>query len=265
MINIHLPDRKLWAQQKFLGGVWLCILSVLPMHAQTISDSAAHGVSAAERLALVDLSGNALTLAQSQAMAAALAQVCREENNFEVATETALAAYLENYRHFSVLAADSVRALCQDLGIDYLIAFKLESVAPVDLPAAAWQITLRWLDGGTGQMTKTLTRECSGDVNVPESLPLRDLLRALVESPEVILPVDNLLVEMPALSTPEVAADSAATSTPALQNRRGRHWLWYFTGAAVLGGGSAVLLLRKSSNDAPTAKTLLPNPPDPPK
>jgi hypothetical protein len=152
--------------------------------------------------------------------------------------------------------------LCQNLRLDYLIALKFESVSPVETltisSAPAWQITLRWLDGGTGQMTKTFARECVGDINLPESFPLRELFRALLESPEVILPVDNLLVEMPAM-------DSAATTTPSLQNRRGRHWLWYVTGAAVLSGGSAVLLLRKSPGNTSTEKTLLPEPPDPPK
>jgi hypothetical protein len=204
-----------------------------------------------------------LNQAQRQTILAALAQICRDESHFEIAADTALAAYLENRPNFSILDADSVQALCQSQGIDYLVALKFESVSPIAAPspsgAPAWQITLRWLDGGTGQTTKTFARECVGDINVPESFPLRELFRALLESPEVILPVDNLLVETP-------ATDSAATAgTPSVQDRRGRHWLWYFTGAAVLSGGSAVLLLRKSPGNTANGKTLLPEPPDPPK
>jgi hypothetical protein len=134
---------------------------------------------------------------------------------------------------------------------------KFESVSLVEAPPA-WQITLRWMDGNTGQMTKTFGREGAGDINLPESFPLHALFRGLLESPEVILPVDNLLVEMP-------ARDSATATTPSLQNRRGRHWLWYFTGAAVLSGGSAMLLLRKPSTNDSAEKTILPEPPQPPK
>jgi hypothetical protein len=238
------------------------MLAVLPVRAQPVSTAAASEAAPPERVALFDLSGNALSHTQSQAILAALAQICRDESHFEIAADTALAAYFEKRPNFSILVADSAQALCQTLSIDYLVALKLESVSPVEAPSPssvpAWQITLRWLDGNTGQMTKTFAREYIGDINAPESFPLRELFRALLESPEVILPVDNLLVEMPAM-------DSAAATTPSMQNRRGRRWLWYVTGAAVLSGGSAVLLLRKSSGNTATEKTLLPEPPDPPK
>jgi hypothetical protein len=262
MIKIFFPGRKLWVQPKFFWGFWLCALAALPVWAQTVSTAAVSGISAPERVALFDLSGDTLSHAQSRAMLAALAQICRNESHLEIAADTALAAYLEKRPTFSFLVADSVQTLCQNLNIDYLVTLKFESVpsveAPPDSSAPTWQITLRWLDGSTGQMTKTFAREYVGDVNAPESFPLRELFRALLESPEVILPVDNLLVEMPAM-------DSAAATTPSLQNRRGRHWLWYFTGAAVLSGGSAGLLLRKSPGNTSTGKTLLPEPPEPPK
>ncbi len=262
MIKTFFPDRKFRVQQKFFWGFWLCALAALPVRAQTVSTAAVSAIPAPERLSLFDLSGNTLSHAQSQAMLTALAQICRDESHFEIAADTALATSLEKRPNFSILFADSVRTLCQNLRLDYLLALKLESVSPLEAPtppsAPAWQITLRWLDGGTGQMTKALARECAGDINVPESFPLRELFRALLESPEVILPVDNLLGAMPAM-------DSAAATTPSLQNRRGRHWLWYLTGAAVLSGGSAVLLLRKSPGNTATEKTLLPEPPDPPK
>lgn len=255
-----LTGCKFQVQQKFFWGFWLCAFAALPVCAQTVSTAAVSEIAVPERIALFDLSGNTLSRPQSQAMLAALAQICREESHFELAADTALAIYLEKRPNFSILVADSVKALYQNLNIDYLVTLKLESFPPVGAPdssAPTWQITLRWMDGNTGQMTKTFAREYAGDINAPESFPLRELFRALLESPEVILPVDNLLSGMPAMN-------SAAASTPALQNRRGRHWLWYFTGAAVLSGGSAVLLLRKSSNNGSAGKTLLPEPPDPP-
>ncbi len=261
-VSEALTGRKLWVQQKFFWGFWLCALAALPVCAQTVSTTAVGELPVPERLALFDLSGNTLSHAQSQAMLAALAQICRDESHFELAADSALATYLEKRLNFSILVADSARALCQNLRIDYLVAMKFESVSPVETPlpssAPTWQITLRWLDGSSGQMTKTFARECAGEADVPELFPLRELFRALLESPEVFLPVDNLLVEIPAM-------DGAAAATSSLQNRRGRHWLWYFTGAAVLSGGSAVLLLRKSPGNTSTGKTLLPEPPDPPK
>lgn len=261
-----LSKRWLEAKQQGLWLIGVCVLSMLPLYAQN--------VTAPERLVLFDLSGKALTRTQSQAIIAALAKICNEENNFAVVPETVLAAYLDNRRHFSVLFADSVRVLCANLSVNYLIVVKFENASSVDsLSAPAWRITMRWLDGGTGQMTKTLVREHQGNVDAPESLPLREMFLALLESPEVILPVDNLLAEMPDFSTREVSTpvgDDAARNDPAAtpnsyQNRRGRHWLWYFTGAAVLGGGSTLLLLRKSPGNTPAGKTLLPEPPDPPK
>jgi hypothetical protein len=261
-VSEALTSRKLRVQQKFFWGFWLGVFAALPAYAQTVATVAVSKVSAPERLALFDLSGKALSHAQSQAMLAALAQICHDESHFEIAADSALAAYFEKRPNFSILIADSAQALCQKLNIDYLVAMQFESVTPLEAAsppsAPAWQITLRWLDGGSGQITKTFARECVGDANAPESFPLRELFRALLESPEVILPVDNLLVEMP-------ATDNATATTPSLQNRRGRHWLWYFTGAAVLSGGSAVLLLRKSPGNGSAGKTLLPEPPDPPK
>lgn len=262
MLKIFFSSRRFCVQQKFFWGFRLCALAALPVCAQTVSTVAVSEVFAPEQLALFDLSGNTLSQSQSQAMLAALAQICRDESHLEIAADTALATYLEKRPNFSILVADSVQTLCQNLNIDYLVTLKFESIPPVEAPpdsgALTWQITLRWLDGSTGQMTKTFAREYAGDINAPESFPLRELFRTLLESPEVILPVDNLLVEMP-------ARDSAPATAPSLQNRRGRHWLWYFTGAAVLSGGSAVLLLRKPSNNGSAGKTLLPEPPDPPK
>lgn len=261
MIKIFFPGHKLCVQQKFFWGFWLCTFTASPLCAQTVSTAARIEISEPERLGLFDLSGNTLSQAQSQNLLAALAQICREESQYEIVADTAFAVYHEKRPNFSILVADSARSLCQNLSIDYLVALKFESVAPVEAPpdssAPGWRITLRWLDGNTGQITKTFVREHAGDINTPESFPLRELFRALLESPEVILPVDNLMVEMPAMN-------STVAATPSLQDQRGRHWLWYFTGAAVL-GGSAVLLLRKPSNNESTGKTLLPEPPDPPK
>jgi hypothetical protein len=266
-------------ERKIFWMISLCAVSTLPMRAQTVAIPTVQNVSAPERVAILDLSAE-LAPAQSRAVAAALTKVCLEASNWEVAPESSLSAYLKRQRHFSIFAAEKAQELCKNLGLNYLIVSTFESVAPAAKSAepnsiGALQVTLRWLDGGTGQITKTSIRECTGDLKAPESLPLRDLFQALLESPELILTVDGAPTEAPPVMVwpPEVRApamDSAATNnmtatTRLYHSRHGRRWLWYFTGAAVLGSGSAVLLLRKAPNPAPAAKTLLPEPPDPPK
>ncbi|MDZ7309844.1 MAG: hypothetical protein ONB45_01040 [candidate division KSB1 bacterium] len=218
-------------------------------------------------------------------MEAALAKACREESNFTVASVSALEAYRKSHPRFSVFAPAQVQELCRNLGLNYLIVSTFEFVSLSESrsepgearaqSAPAWRVTLRWLDGSTGQITKIHARECSGDIDMPESFPLRELFRALLESPDIIVPVEDSATEMPppAIWISEVtapmsdssASDHAAMTTSLNQNQRGKRWLWYIAGAALVSGGSAVFFLGNSSKPAPPAKTLLPEPPDPPK
>jgi hypothetical protein len=99
---------------------------------------------------------------------------------------------------------------------------------------------------------------------------LRDLLHGLLEAPDIIVSIDQGQSELPPpeIRPPQMNATDADSSTavtgpPPYQNRRGRHWLWYVTGAAVIAGGSAALLLQHQDR-APASRTILPQPPDPP-
>lgn len=256
-------------QRKFLWGICLSIATVLPVTAQTIL---APSVPQIERFAILDLSGSALTKTQNQALSKTLAQVCREEAGFELIAESKVAAYLKKQKKLSILVAEDAQALCKNLALDYLLISTVES-AMYDSTFAAegdWRITLRWLDGSSGQVTKTLSREYAGGFDATASLALGEMFRALLESPEIIIHVDDTSNAMPpalADSSETVTAEQdgmASTITMNQNQRGGRPWLWYITGAAVVSGGSAFLLLKKSSDPVP-AKTFLPQPPDPPK
>jgi len=264
-------------RQKIL--FWLWVLAVPPLQAQMDSVAVAPNGSKPERLAVLEVSGAGLDRQQSQNFARELAKVCREKAGFMVVPENALAAYIKKRRDFSIFVPASAQALCKNLALDYLIVATLERAASSEPLAEkptpdSWQVTLRWFDGSTGQMTKIHARECSGNLNAPDSFPLHELLSSLLESPDIIVPVDNAPVEMPALATDANAspADNLATdqtkvflSPDQTQIKRGRSWLWYLTGAALVSGGSAALLLKNASKSGSNEKTLLPEPPDPPK
>jgi hypothetical protein len=256
--------------QKFLWYVGLGVFSALPLQAQSDSVAAAQP----ERIAVLDFSAGPRERKQSEGFTRALANICRAEPRFVVEPETALAAYLKKRRHFSIFVADSVQALCKNFSLDYLIASTVEP-ATVSEPSStprAWQVTLRWLDGETGQITKVHVQECNGDLNAPESFPLRETLSGLLESPGIIVEVESAPPAMPPLSASNASPVDSLTIDPAdkilpqyrQQNHRGRSWWWYVTGAALVSGGSAAFLLLNASKPGTATKTLLPEPPDPP-
>jgi hypothetical protein len=258
-------------RQKVFWYSWLGVLSALPLQAQT--DSVA--MAQPERIAVLDFSIGRVNRKQREGLTRALANVCRAETRFVVTSEIALAAYLKKRRHFSIFVADGVQALCKNFSLDYLIVSTIEPVTvsePSSTPQA-WQLTLRWLDGGTGQITKVHAQECRGDLNTPESFPLRELLSGLLESPDIIVAVENVPAAMPSLAESNVSMVDSLTIEPAnkilpqyrQQNHRGRSWWWYVTGAALVSGGSAAFLLRHSSKSEAGGRALLPEPPDPPK
>jgi hypothetical protein len=268
-------------QQKILWCSWLWAILVLPLQAQTDSTAVAPNNSKLERLAVLEVSEAALNRKQSRRFAQALAQVCRDEFAFAVASENVIEAYLKKRRQFSIFVADSAQSLCKNLALDYLIVSSIERAeasAPSFSTTAAdhsWQVTLRWIDGATGQITKIYGRECSGSFEAPNSFPLRELLSSLIESPDIIVPVENAPAEMPTIAawppdttiaeSPATDAAEAILSPPQKQIKRGRNWWWYVTGAALVSGGSAALLLRNPAKSASNGKILLPEPPKPPK
>lgn len=261
-------------QQKVLYYGWLCAFSALPLMAQPDSIATAQNTMRPERLAVLDISSEEFTRKQSQAFVQALTQACRAEPRYVTLAENTLAAYLQKRRHFSIFSADSAQALCKNLALDYLIVSKLERNAAND--DVTWQVTLRWLDGSTGQVTKIYTQDCHGDPAAPDSFPLHELLSSLLESPDIIVPIDNPPSEaaMPeparAMNPTTVDSSSIEQHNPALlprqiQPKHGRSWWWYVTGVALISGGSAAFLLKNSAKSGTPGKTLLPEPPDPPK
>ncbi|MDZ7360154.1 MAG: hypothetical protein ONB46_05430 [candidate division KSB1 bacterium] len=252
---------------------WLWMLSALPLQAQIDSAATAHNIPALERIAILTFSGDEGLREQSENLAQALRAMCRNEGRFTVASEISLATYWKKHRNFSLFAAEDVQALCKNLTLNYLIAVTLDratSSTPSSSPRL-WQVTLRWFDGHSGQMTKIHTAEYHGDINTPASFPLPELWSSLLESPDIIVPLENQLPALAALTpTPgEAIVDRAAnhqttaTLPRQMQNQRGRSWLWYLTGAALISGASAAALLKSSSKN-PVEKKLLPEPPDPP-
>ena len=254
-------------------------LVAAPINAQTDSSAVEQRNLAPERIGVFDISNPTLNRKQSEGLTRALIKTCQEEARFVAASEVSLAAYLKKRRRFSIFIAASAQALCKNLALDYLIVSTFERTEPSEQPSPhqIWQVTLRWLDGSTGQMTKIHAQDRSGDINAPDSFPLRELLTGLLESPEIIIPVENSPTEMPALTawSPEMhmpAVDSSAIDQinnilPPDQTpiKRSRSWFWYVTGAALVSGGSAAFLLRNSAKSGTVGKILLPEPPEPPK
>jgi len=250
------------------------MFTALPLQAQIDSTATAQNIPQLERIAILAFSGAEGRHEQSENFAQALRAVCRDEARFIVVSEISLAAYLKKHRGFSVFAADSVQALCKNLALDYLIAATIESAAP-STPAPShnsWQVALRWLDGSSGQMTKIHTAEYDGDIDALESFPLAELWTSLLESPDIIVPLENQLPPLVALPpaedesvTESAAVDQTAAMLPPaqIQNKRRRSWFWYITGAALISGGSAAALLKNSSKN-PVGKKILPEPPQPP-
>jgi len=252
-------------RQNFFRCLGLWVLSTAPLPAQTDSVAIGQNSSQPERIAVLDISEAQLTRKQSQSFAAALSKACREDSRFVVLSENTLVIYLKKRRKFSIFISDSVQALCKNLAVNHLLVAGIERGGPPE--PDLWQVTLRWLDGGTGQITKIYSGEYRGDLSAVDAVALREMLAALLESPDIIVPIENTLSEMPLTAPlPEIDAP-LVDSTHAIQttNKRGRSWLWYVTGAALVSGGSAAFLLKNPAKAGATGKAILPEPPDPPK
>jgi hypothetical protein len=185
-------------QRNFLWGICLSVAAALPVRAQTTLNPSAPSLSKTERLAVLALTGSVLTKTQNQALTTALAQACGEVSGFEMIAQSKVTVYLKKKKNFSVLVAEDAQALCKNLALDYMLISTVESATPEEGTATDgnWLITLRWLEGSSGQMIKTLSRALTGDFDAPASLPLGEMLRALLESPEIIVPVDEVPDEM---------------------------------------------------------------------
>lgn len=244
---------------------WLGLTSALI--AQSDSVATTPGASMPERLAVLGFSEAPSQLKLSRNLAQALAGVCNRDSRFIVTTENTLAVYLKKRRDFSIFVADSVRALCKNFALQYLLTVSLEAQTATKL----WPVTLRWFDGSTGQVTKIHAGEYPGDPNTAESFPLNEMLTALLDAPDIIVSADDALTETPLTAPmPEITAglpnELASNAQPAQGTiKRNRHWFWYVTGAALVSGGSAAFLLKSGNKTGATGKIPLPEPPDPPK
>ena len=251
---------------------WGCVMLSLGLTASLLAQSdsvnTAQNSLPPERLAILGFSETSLLRKPSQNLAQALAKVCGRDPRFIVTAENTLTVYLKKRRRFSIFIPDSAQALCKNLALQSLLAVSVEPKVEAAAPNL-WVITLRWLEGSTGQITKIHVGEYQGDPNTAESFPLNEMLNALLDAPDIIVPAEHALAEMPlVVPIPEITAsfsDSTSLNTPPATLKRRRNWFWYFTGAALVSGGSAAILLKNPAKAGPAGKALLPEPPDPPK
>jgi len=255
--------------QKFYFTCLTAWLGLTPaLMAQSDSVATMPNLAAPERIAVLGFAEAASLRKPSQSLAQALAGVCNRDSRFIVTAENTLTVYLKKRREFSIFIADSVRALCKNLALQYLLVVNLE---PQTATPGLWPVTLRWFEGSSGQITKIYAGEYQGDPNAAESFPLKEMLAALLGAPDIIVSADHALAETPLTAPmPEITAspnDSTAFNAPPEQAaiKRGRSWFWYLTGAALVSGGSAAILLKNPNKTGLSGKTLLPEPPDPPK
>lgn len=252
------------------GSLTACLGFAALLQAQNDSTTVGQNFLPPERIAIFGFSEMTLAQKPAQHLAQALVKICSQDARFVVTAENTLTLYLKKRRQFSIFIPDSVQALCKNLALQSLLAVSIEAKAETATPNS-WLITLRWLEGGTGQIAKIHSSEYTGDINAVESFPLNEVFNALLEAPDIIVPEDRVLTEVPLpMSQPEIAAlpinsPEQETSPVIAPVKRSRSWLWYVTGAALVSGGSAAILLKNPAKSGSAGKTLLPEPPDPPK
>ncbi len=151
--------------------------------------------------------------------------------------------------------ADSVRRFCQKFQLEKLLLPSWEVASTTADAKQRHRVLLRWLDAASGEMTKFQIAEfeSAADDTGLVGFEAHAAVRALLDAPELILSQDQQAVALlPALrELPQVSPQS-----------RSHRWLWYVSAAALLGGGSAYLLLQAPQNES--TKRLLPEPPGPP-
>lgn len=151
--------------------------------------------------------------------------------------------------------ADSVRLFCQNHRLEKLLLPSLEMTSASSNATQQHRVFLRWLDAASGEMTKfqIIEFESTEQDTALTGFDAPTAVRALLDAPELILTQEQQAVALlPALR------DLPTIASPP----RSRRWLWYASAAALLGGGSAYLLMREPQTER--AKRLLPEPPGPP-
>lgn len=193
----------------------------------------------------------------AQQVAPLLASALQEENLHVLPPEN-FSAFLQSRPAFDPFHADSVRKLCTAFAAHKLI-LPILSVSAQDSSLLHVRLILRWLDGASGEATKShvsaheVRRVENAALTFVRAVDAKALMQALLSGPELIISQEEAVAPLPVPVLPE----------PAITIQKSRKWWWYLSAAAVLGGGSAYWLLGRG--EAENEPQLLPEPPGPPR
>ncbi len=182
-----------------------------------------------------------------------------QEENWEVLPPETFAAFLQARPAFDPFQPDSVRKLCAAFAAQKLVLPLINIASSDSVATGSLRLILRWLDGASGEVTKFHVSKHRWQRAGPAASSMfvhnfnaRALVQALLSAPELILSQEEEIASLP---LPQELPAPMVTN-------KSRKWLWYFSAAAVLGGGSAYWLLGRDSAEGPPK--LLPEPPGPP-
>ncbi|MGH7491541.1 MAG: hypothetical protein ACREOO_04015 [bacterium] len=184
--------------------------------------------------------------------------------DLEVLPPETFVDFLQSRPAYDPFHPDSVRILCSAFAVGKLVLPIISTVtdapsAKVSQPPVRIRLSLHWLDGASGEVTRLhvseyqVPRDRDTASVLVDAFDARAATEALLGAPELIISQEEELAPLPLpLALPQ----------PAMTNHKSRKLLWYLSAAAVIGGGSAYLFLGRS--EAGGDRKLLPEPPGPP-